>query len=1417
MASNDGSVVIRTLMDVSGFRKGMALMEKGIVKIGKGADSLQTKCNSLANRFRGLGKIIAGAFAVKQLTAFSKSAVEAGSDLTEVQNVVDTVFKSATKEVNEFASNAIEQFGLSETAAKRYASTLGAMLSSMGLSNDVMKEMSLNLTGLSADMASFYNLDTETAFEKIRAGISGETEPLKQLGINLSVANLEAFALAKGIQKSYSKMSQQEQVLLRYQYLLSVTGNAQGDFARTTESWANQTRILSERFKALKTTIGQGLINALTPALRLLNRMIARLAVFANTFKTFTEALFGNANGDSSATYEDATDSALGLAEATDDVAEATENANEANEDYLSGLDEINRYEVKETDIQDSIEDALNGSALGNGFELNLEKDVEEVGNQFGSFFDPLERAWKSKGSVVIEGARHAFEGLRQMAVEFGKTLAEIWNDGTIEDYSKSALGLLGEILFFIGDIGIAFANAWSNRGLDVLHNFFGMLTQINLLITTIAASFRKAFNEGAGQEMFEHILGTVSNWFAFGQNLALAFRKGWESGGIGDQLARDFFIVLNIFLDFQERLSASWAQWAKTIDFSPLLNSVHILAEAFKPLEQSLFDGLLFLHERILEPLASFVIEDVIPRFLETLANGITILSNCIEGLKPLFLWFWDSVLSPIASFTADAFLSAWDRINDVLKAFGDWCKANPKIVQGATVAIVAFFTAWKVAPLITAFGSFVSGAVSFISSIKSVAGALSLLKTGISAAVSVLGGPWTLAIAGAVAAGVLLWQNWDSIQKKVLELWGAVEPVWNQISGLIVNSWNEYIKPVFDEFGARFIEIWEGNVIPLLAKVQDVWASFCSLIQALWENILQPVLLSIWELVELLWQEVLLPFVTWLAQTIGPLIAIALEYIGNTFLILFETISNIVNDLLQVLQGVLDFLTGVFTGDWELAWSGIVQIFSGLWQGLCDLLSGVWNQILNIFSTSISYVQSLLGNFGSFVSGIWNGLVQVTANVWNTVCSIIVGAVNGLWNSVSSVFGWIAQTISNAWQNVSDTTRNIWNGIASFFKSPLNAIIGFLNGLLNGLGKFVNAFINAMNTLSFEVPDWVPFVGGKKFGFNFKSWKVPQIPMLADGGIIKPNNPFVAILGDQKSGTNIEAPASLIRTIVAEEATRAISAFALSKSGGGLDSVSSSNTLLGSLDLMLSKGRSIQNEWDQITKSMVQSLTVCVQNVVTLWNNLNQNTMIVFQNMTTSISNLMSQVLKNTSSMASSIVSILNNCWSNIQTSAAYGWNNLNSVIVKYMNVIIDNCQSFARTVQSYISSVMNNISSASSRASSYAASTRSYALDGGTQVVIPQAVIGKAPMLASGAVIPPNAPFVAVLGDQKSGNNLEAPESLIRKIFREEMGNQKQGVNGDIYLTVQAGSKKLLETVIDQAKLQQLATSRNPFLAI
>ena len=211
----------------------------------------------------------------KELARFGIECIETASDLEEVQNVVDVTFGAeGSKKIEKWAQEATQKFGLTELQAKRYASTLGAMMKSSGMTEDQIGDMSMNLAGLAADMASFYNMPFDEAFSKIQSGMAGMSMPLRQLGIDMSETALAAFTAAEGFETEYSKMSEAEQQVARYQYLMKAASDAQGDFARTADSYANSQRRMATGFETLKAQIGEALLPVATQVTNAINTLL---------------------------------------------------------------------------------------------------------------------------------------------------------------------------------------------------------------------------------------------------------------------------------------------------------------------------------------------------------------------------------------------------------------------------------------------------------------------------------------------------------------------------------------------------------------------------------------------------------------------------------------------------------------------------------------------------------------------------------------------------------------------------------------------------------------------------------------------------------------------------------------------------------------------------------------------------------------------------------------------------------------------------------------------------------------------------------------------------------------------------------------------------------------------------------------
>ena len=289
--------------------------------------------NSIQSKVMGFAKVLAGAFAVKKLIDFGSEAIKLGSDLNEVQNVVDVAFPKMSKQVDEFAKSAMYASGLSETMAKRYTGTFGAMSKAFGFSEQQAYEMSTALTSLAGDVASFYNVSQDEAYTKLKSVFTGETETLKDLGVVMTQTALDAYAMANGFGKTTAEMSEAEKVALRFAFVTDQLSLASGDFARTSDSWANQVRIMKLQFQSFMASVGQGLINLFSPVIQVLNFLLSKLLTVGNAFRALTELLTGRKSQAGSGIQETAdavgnlADNMQGAGGGAGDMADAVDDA----------------------------------------------------------------------------------------------------------------------------------------------------------------------------------------------------------------------------------------------------------------------------------------------------------------------------------------------------------------------------------------------------------------------------------------------------------------------------------------------------------------------------------------------------------------------------------------------------------------------------------------------------------------------------------------------------------------------------------------------------------------------------------------------------------------------------------------------------------------------------------------------------------------------------------------------------------------------------------------------------------------------------------------------------------------------------------------------------------------------------------
>ena len=773
------------------------------------------------------GAALAAAFGVKKLVDFGKQCLELGSDLAEVQNVVDVTFPKMTAQVDEFAKSAAQSFGLSETMAKQYTGTFGAMAKAFGFTEKQAYDMGSTLTGLAGDVASFYNISQDEAYTKLKSVFTGETESLKDLGVVMTQTALDSYAMANGFGKTTSAMSEAEKVALRYQFVQDKLSAAQGDFARTSGSWANQCRVLSLQMQSLMATIGQGLINLFTPIIRVINTVIGKLATLANAFKSFTELITGNKFGGSDSSgvaavagaaddagtgLENASDSASNLASNTDKVGQAAQNAAKKMK-ALMGFDKVNKLDSQSDSSSGSSSSPSNKmggtGALGSAVDFgNLaegdtvldktSKSAEKLAKLLKKLWKPFQDAWKAEGKSTIDSANYAFENLGKLAKSVGKSLVEVWTNGT-------------------------------------------------------------------GTKMLTTMLQIAQNVFETIGNIARQLDKAWNKNKVGTGILQAIANLYQKELDFINRITKATAEWAGKLDFYPLLNSIKGLLESIAPLVEMIGNIAGEIYERVILPMLKWVIETAIPSLI--------------------------NVLTGVTNFLGD---NQW-----IIEAFG--------------AALIGAFAAGKIVEL----AGMITGAISTISSyatglIALMTGSGGILG-GLEAIVTAMGGPVAIAIAAVIAAGVLLWQNWDTVKNAALAL----------------KDW----------------------VVEKTIALKDGAVSAFETLRTNVGNAMNTITTSVktkWDIIKNKFSE----FSQWLQNVFKTDWSKSFGTLGSVLNTFLSTVQRIRGNIKRVFNGIVKFITGVFSGNWKQAWDGIKEIFGGVFGSLIALAKAPLNAVIDLIN---------------------------------------------------------------------------------------------------------------------------------------------------------------------------------------------------------------------------------------------------------------------------------------------------------------------------------------------------------------------------------------------------------------------------------------------------------------------------------
>lgn len=946
----------------------------------KAAKTAKTHTFSLAS---AIGKMYASYWLLFRALGKIKNAINVSSALTEVQNVVDVTFGEYAKLVEKMSKTSITDFGMSELTVKEVSSRFQAMGTAMGFTQGKMADMSIELTKLTADMASFYNVEQDAVAKSLQSIFTGETEPLRKYGLDLTNATLQEWALKNGIDANVKSMSQMEKTMLRYQYVMSNTGAAQGDFARTVDTWANQTRILKQNLESLASVVGGTLINALKPLVTALNIAMNHVIAFAETVSSALGKIFGWK-------YESgggvATDLEIG-AGAVDDISSGMSDAAKSAKklkDYTLGIDELN---VINPDTSNSSGGSGGGGGLGEaGAYESAGKWVKET--EMLDYESALSNLYALGVHIGVEMQKALdsipWDSAYEKARNFGTGLADFLN------------GLISPALF--GKVGKTIANSLNTAIYAALT--FGETFSFYDLGVSVATGINEFFENFD----FSSLAETIN---AFIDGLEEAIRGflssiKWKDilNGIGEffgtleidtvEVLIGAFVIKNTASNIASLLlGALTGKINIPISVPQLLVNIKKLSLASVNLPAFQVIG-----NQIIDKIDEFIKNNFGERAVDAIGNALLIfVGSGIGGILggPAGALAGALITSLIDAIINSDFGEVWgkfcnkmfdfsftNRIFEESKAFfGDAFKTDnfidfgKNIVAGITTGFLGAFTLFS-EPIANLFG-FVVEKICNLFGIHSPAKEMEPLGKNIFLGI----------VKGFSGAFEYFSSEMEKFLGNYIMPWFSSEK-WCEISQGIYeglqNKWRE-------------IENWINNGI--IVPTSGVFEELCLNITVFFSNA--------WETIQNTWNIVSTWFNDTVISPVSESFSDMKNKISNFFLVLWSTIQKTWNVVSTWFKNTVITPT---TNQFDLMRQTVSTLFSDLWNRVQE----VWVVVSEWFNnTVITPVQTgfetATSAIGEVFDGLWKGIKTGVINAMNTAISAVEKAVNWIIESVNDV----------------------------------------------------------------------------------------------------------------------------------------------------------------------------------------------------------------------------------------------------------------------------------------------------------------------------------------------------------------------------------------------------------------------------
>lgn len=878
MAFTDGNIIIGTSVDVGGIGTGLTKIEKS---------------------FKRLGKFAAFGLGIKALSGLGKAALDAASDLQEVQNVVDVSFRELddagnvisdmTYKIESFSQTCIEKFGMSEFAAKQTAGSFMAMGKSMGLSMEEASDMAVTLTGLTGDFSSFYNISQDYARVALSAVYTGETETLKRYGIVLTEANLQQYAQSKGIETTVKKMDARDKAILRYMYIMQATKDMEGDFVRTQDSWANSTRVLAQLWNQFLIALGSGLVSILSPMVQVLGHIVQRLTQFVQVLWQALSNIFGFQLQDITKQASGAAGAVGDLSDSTDELGKSIDKAGKKAKKHLANFDELN-----------NITTPSNSGSGGGGAGLGL----GDMGLDTSGLWDPTKKdsPWSDidnlydLGKWIGDKLSDMMESIDwkkvyQKASGFGRGLAEFLNGlistDLFKDVAHTIASSLNSVIYSAINFGLSFD--WKQTGQKIaegINEFFDTFdfkalgASIRIWVHGILDLIRETITNIDWKDVFKGVKDFFSEMDA--TTLAtitgfIAIKKLLKGG------------VIKILMGALRTGLVQGITWL----FSG--TSLSIMAS-------NIFSGLKYAFQMAFITLQGFFTQ-TIPKLASSIGSGFSSLFSSISSIVT-------KATSAVSSGIADLAMS-FETFRGLLMG-GNGLKASMEMAFGGIATTIAGIVA-VLGGAVLAVKNFVDMWKNGWSLIKTILEAVGIALAAIGAVI--LGAPALLTgvIAGLVFAisqiVIAVHDNWDSIK-----------------------SW------------------WSGTAVPFFQMVWNYIVQFISNIAA---GIKEKVMLIV---------NVIASVIRGSMSTISAVFNGIKNTISSILNAIKTTIISIVQSIVTGSTAPLQNMKTAWVNVFNTIKSSIVNIMSSMWNGIRNVINSILSGIQSMANNVINGINTVI-----------------------------------------------------------------------------------------------------------------------------------------------------------------------------------------------------------------------------------------------------------------------------------------------------------------------------------------------------------------------------------------------------------------------------------------------------------------------